>query len=71
MIPSMNLFVNGHPFQMETPASLADLLQRLDLPNLRVAVERNQEVVPRAQWPTEHLAEGDRIEVVQFVGGGC
>jgi thiamine biosynthesis protein ThiS len=36
----------------------------------RVAVERNRSIVPKSEWPTTQLAEGDRLEIVHFVGGG-
>jgi thiamine biosynthesis protein ThiS len=40
------------------------------MPERGVAVERNREIVPKSLYATTHLAEGDRIEIVQFVGGG-
>lgn len=51
-------------------ASVAALLEELDLHQTRVAVERNGEIVPRATYAQTPLAEGDRVEVVTFVGGG-
>ena len=50
--------------------SLSALLERLNLPPDRVAVERNLEIVPRRSWSETMIREGDRLEVVQFVGGG-
>ena len=49
---------------------MKQLLVALGLGDTLVAVERNEEVVPRAQHESTELAEGDRVEVVHFVGGG-
>jgi len=51
-------------------ASIADLLQRLGVGGPRVAVERNKEIVPRAEYAATRLSEGDVLEVVELVGGG-
>lgn len=50
--------------------SFESLIQELGLKGDRVAVERNGEIVPRSIWSKAVLAEGDRIELVHFVGGG-
>jgi sulfur carrier protein len=50
--------------------SVADLLRRLGVANPRVAVERNKEIVPRAEHAATRLADGDVLEVVELVGGG-
>jgi sulfur carrier protein len=50
--------------------SVADLLRRLGVANPRVAVERNKQIVPRAQHAGTRLEEGDVLEVVELVGGG-
>lgn len=55
---------------MQTGATLDDLVSQLALAPERLALERNREVVRRADWPRVSLAEGDRIEIVHFVGGG-
>lgn len=67
----MTVVVNGQPLQVSPEATVAQVLEMLQLPHLRVAVELNQNVIPRSQWPTQAVHEGDRMEVVQFVGGGC
>ncbi len=51
-------------------ANLQDLITALGLKGDRVAVEHNGDIVPRSDWPTASLTEGDRLEVVHFVGGG-
>jgi thiamine biosynthesis protein ThiS len=66
----MTVVVNGQPVQVSPEATVAQVLEVLQLPHLRVAVELNQNVIPRSQWATQSVQEGDRMEVVQFVGGG-
>ncbi len=65
----MRLVVNGDAVAA-AGTTVRGLLEQLDLAAGPVAVERNGEVVPRAEHPTTVLAEGDTIEVVHFVGGG-
>lgn len=67
----MTVIVNGQPVSVNAPATVAQVLEQLQLPHLRVAVEVNQTVVPRSQWAAHPVNDGDRLEVVQFVGGGC
>ena len=65
----MRIQVNGD--QREVAAStILDLVKALSLDPRKVAVERNLEIVPKSLHATTALAEGDRIELVQFVGGG-
>ncbi len=66
----MRLTVNGETREAPDQATLADLLASLGIDSRRVAVERNLEIAPRTQWSAIPLAEGDRLEIVQFVGGG-
>ncbi len=66
----MNLFVNGEPASAAEGATVETLLERMGLPQKGVAVERNREIVPRSLYATTRIADGDRIEIVQFVGGG-
>ena len=53
-----------------SPSTLAALVETLGMKSDRVAVELNLEIVPRDRWPDTQLNEGDRLEIVQFVGGG-
>jgi thiamine biosynthesis protein ThiS len=62
--------VNGAQRQIAAGTTVATLLAELGLADRRVAVERNREVVPRAEHARTVLAAGDRLEVVTFVGGG-
>lgn len=64
------IIVNGDTHAVPAGLTISDLLARLGLGGRRVAVERNRAVVPRAQHAATQLADGDRLEVVAFVGGG-
>jgi sulfur carrier protein len=66
----MRLVVNGEERQVGQSSTVKQLLASLGLTDTLVAVERNEEVVPRAQHESTELNEGDRVEVVHFVGGG-
>ena len=66
----MRVQVNGEPREVEPGSTVAALLALLGLVDRPVAVERNAEIVPRAQHGVTVLSEGDALEVVQFVGGG-
>jgi sulfur carrier protein len=66
----VRLTVNGETREMADGATVADLVASLDLNAKKVAVERNLEIVPRSQYAATPLADGDRIEIVAFVGGG-
>jgi len=65
----MRVFVNGEPREV-SESSLAELIEQLDLPAARIAVELNREVVRRSDWGSTMLKDDDRIEIVHFVGGG-
>jgi thiamine biosynthesis protein ThiS len=66
----MEIFVNGAPRELEPGATVAALLETLGLDPRQLAVERNLELVPRADHSRTVLAAGDRVEVVTLVGGG-
>ena len=66
----MRIEVNGEVHEIASQATVRDLLVDLGLGTTLVAVERNEEIVPRAEHATTRLADGDRVEVVHFVGGG-
>ena len=66
----MNLHVNGAVQQLPAPCSLAQLIEQLRLGGKRLAVERNGAIVPRSTYADTWLAEGDRLEIVQAIGGG-
>jgi len=66
----MELTINGEPRRFDAPISVAQLLQNLDLDARKVALERNLEIVPRSAFETTTLGDGDKIEIVHFIGGG-
>src|SRR5262245_39579201 len=70
MINDFEILVNGATRSVPDGTTIAALLRSLGVDRGRVAVERNQDVVPRASYDEVTLAAGDRIEVVAFVGGG-
>jgi sulfur carrier protein len=66
----MNLTVNGEPRTFEPLANLSALVSALGLDGRKVAIEHNLEIVPRSAYGKTALADGDRIEIVHFIGGG-
>lgn len=70
MSGSIDVVINGQSRSVNTGTTVAQLVADLGLGDRRVAVERNRTVVPRAEHASTVLAEGDRLEVVTFVGGG-
>jgi len=66
----MTILLNDKPAEIPEDTSVASLLSSLGFAPARVAVERNGEIVPRAAYDHVLLREGDRLEIVQFVGGG-
>jgi thiamine biosynthesis protein ThiS len=66
----MNLILNGEARAIAGAAHIADLVAQLGLDPRKVAVERNLEIVPRSAYAETALADGDRIEIVHFIGGG-
>jgi len=66
----MEIRLNGEPRAVGEGISVVDLLETLGLADRKVAVERNQDIVPRDHYATTRLEAGDVVEVVQFVGGG-
>lgn len=67
----MKLQINGEEREFsDAPASLTALIESLGMKPDRVAVELNRDLVPRGRWAETELHEGDRLEVVHFVGGG-
>jgi thiamine biosynthesis protein ThiS len=63
--------LNGKPHALDGHTSVAALLASLDINPKQVAVAVNGEVVPRDTWATRTVSEGDAIEIVRAVGGGC
>ncbi len=66
----MKIFFNGRETDAAGAGTIADLVRRKGLNPDRVVVEHNLAVVAREAWESAALAEGDRLEIVTFVGGG-
>ncbi|MFN8948375.1 MAG: sulfur carrier protein ThiS [Alphaproteobacteria bacterium] len=66
----MRIRINGKEQELARPLTVAELLEQLGLDRRKVAVERNLEIVPRSVHDRTELADGDRLEIVSFVGGG-
>jgi sulfur carrier protein len=66
----MQLVINGETRSFAGLADVAALVSALGLDTRKVAVERNLEIVPRSRYAATPIAEGDRIEIVHFIGGG-
>ena len=62
--------VNDEPRELPADATIADLVTSLALGPRRIAVEVNRAVVPRADYAAHRLADGDTVEIINFVGGG-
>ena len=71
MRPLIDVVINGQARAIAEGTTIAALIEELGLGDRRVAVERNREVVPRAQHAATVLVVGDRVELVTFVGGGA
>lgn len=66
----MHLTINGERRSFDAPLDIAGLLSALELEPRKIAVECNLEIVPKSLYGKTVLSDGDRIEIVQFVGGG-
>ena len=66
----MRVQINGETREVPERLTLEGLIEHLALASDRLAIERNREVVRRADWPATVLSEDDRIEIIHFVGGG-
>ncbi len=66
----MNIYVNGEPRQVPQDFTAARLLTELSLTGKRIAIEVNQDIVPRSSYPQLVFQDGDRVEIVQAIGGG-
>ena len=65
----MEILINGESHTVGE-VTVGELLSSLGLDPARLAVERNREIVPKREYDSTRLADGDRLEIVQFVGGG-
>lgn len=70
MAAALTLTLNGEARSFDAPMTVAELLREIGLDTRKVAVERNEEIVPRSAYAATALAEGDSLEIVHFIGGG-
>lgn len=68
--PGMRIFLNGEPHDCAAATTVAALLAETGRGEKRVAVEVNREIVPRSRHTEHTLQDGDRVEIVQAIGGG-
>ena len=67
---TIEIVINGEPRSVPEEQTIEALVSDLELPNERIAIELNRRIVRKSDWPMTHVTEGDRIEIVHFVGGG-
>ena len=67
---AVTVTINGETRHLEDAISVAALLTGMGLDPAKIAVERNLEIVPRSQYAATMIGEGDRLEIVHFIGGG-
>ncbi len=68
---AITITLNGEPYALEGPITVADLLERLELHPQTVAVELNYDLLRRDRYAVTTLGEGDKVEVVRMIGGGA
>jgi sulfur carrier protein len=66
----MQIYLNGEEKQFPENITMSELVQQLDLSGQRFAIEVNAELVPRSSFEQHRLQPGDRVEIVQAIGGG-
>ncbi|MCU1289370.1 MAG: thiamine biosynthesis protein ThiS [Acidobacteria bacterium] len=66
----MKVFINGETKEIPAEVNLAELLKYLALPDERIAIELNKQVVRKKDWKDIKVSDADKIEVIHFVGGG-
>jgi sulfur carrier protein len=66
----VSITLNGDTYELDRPVTVMDLLLRLGIDPRRVAVEHNLTILRRQRFPDTMVSEGDRVEIVNFVGGG-
>jgi thiamine biosynthesis protein ThiS len=66
----LRLWINGEPHSLAAPVTIVELLEQLRVDRRAVAVERNRELVRKDAYATTAVTDGDRLEIVSFVGGG-
>ena len=70
LVRSMVITLNGESYELDQPVTVSALLERLDIDPRRVAIEHNLELIRRRTFETVVIKDGDRLEIVNAVGGG-
>ena len=68
---TVEITLNGEPYHVDQPLTIVALLERLEIDARRVAVEHNLTIIKRHRFPDVIVADGDQVEIVNFVGGGA
>lgn len=66
----MEIFVNGDAVQVPESSTVSQLLVQMDVVGKRIAVEINRDIIPRSQHASHAIQPGDKVEIVQAIGGG-
>ena len=66
----MEITLNGEKFTLETGSNIVNLIDKLDLNTDKLAIERNLEIVPKSKFAMTIIEDGDKLEIVHFIGGG-
>lgn len=66
----MTIFINGEARKIAAQMKLTELLNQFTMPQERIAVELNKQVVRKKDWAAIQINDADRIEIIHFVGGG-
>ena len=66
----MTLTINGENRNFTSVSTVSDLVSQLGMKADRVAIELNRDLLPRDRWSSTQLSDGDKLEIVHFVGGG-
>ena len=66
----MKIFINGETKELAEEIKLNELLKHFSLPSERIAIELNREVIRKKDWENIKVNDGDKLEVIHFVGGG-
>jgi|TARA_B100000401_G_C52772138_1_gene703778 thiamine biosynthesis protein ThiS len=66
----MEITLNGEKITLETGSNIVNLIDKLDLDVDKLAIERNLEIVPKSKFAMTIIEEGDKLEIVHFIGGG-
>ena len=66
----ITIVLNGENTEIEADSNIEQLLQKLNIENKRLAVEINQEIIPRSEFASQKFSDMDKVEIVQAIGGG-